>query len=675
MDENVFHKFRDKFIEEANSLLDTLEKDLLSLEKNPQEKELLESAFRAMHTLKGISAMYGFDYISDFTHILENIFQSLRDGLKVFTKEISEISLTSIDHIRRLLDDEKLQDVDNTKNHKLLLDKINDLAKISPSNRTQINITDTEKPPLKESKKQTYYIILNTDEQLYFRGISLTGILKDLSDLGEYKLQRIPVLSKNELDSWGIVLITEADISSIHEILMFIDDQCLVYKLSDANIFDANYTELLEKPQNNNSNSLTEPSILDLIENSEKQIIAPVIGLSAGNEDIFKHQANKQVKRISVDATKLDYLMYLVSELITINSQLMLSTKDKQYELLRPVVENLDSLSKHFRNNALEIRLVPLSDIALRFQRLIRDLSKQLNKKVEFVTEGIDTELDKNTIDLLAEPLMHIVRNCIDHGIETPTKRKSVGKPETGTIKLSASQSGNFVLVKVEDDGSGIDIEKVRLKAVEKGILKTDDKPSEKEIFDIIFLPGFSTTQSLTEVSGRGVGMDVVRKKIGDLRGEIIVNSEIGKSTSFTLKLQQSVAIIDSLLFLVDESYFIVPMSEVEVCVQEEISFLNSRENTGTIVFNDELIPFLDLRKTFKLKGNYYNKVKMVIIRKNDHFTALMSDSIIGEHQAVLKPISKKLEQKQLLLAASQLGDGNIAFMLDTQALTKTLGN
>jgi two-component system chemotaxis sensor kinase CheA len=672
MSENVFHKFREKFIEEANSLLDSLEKDLLSLEKNPDEKELLESAFRAMHTMKGISAMYGFDFISEYTHFLENIFQNLREGSKVFSKEISEISFLSIDHIHKLLDDEKLQDADNISNHKILMAKINELAQgESPieakTMQEQVNVKP-EKGSM--ARKCTFFVVVNTDEQMFFRGISLTSIIEDLSDIGEIRLQRIPVLSTHDIDSWGIAVITEKSIEAILDIFLFIDDQCIIYKLADYNIFETEQPAIQPFSAPNAFHQMQELSILDLIETNDKHIIPKIIPNQSEIDGVIRQQATKQMtKRISVDAGKLDYLMYLVSELITINSQLMQATKDRQYLGLRPYVESLDSLSKNFRNNALEIRLVPLSDIALRFQRLIRDLSKQLNKKIEFVTEGIETELDKNTIDLLAEPLMHIVRNCIDHGIETPENRKITRKPETGIVKLSALQSGNYVFVKIEDDGSGIDKEKVRLKAVEKGILKADDKPSDKELFDIIFLPGFSTAQSLTEVSGRGVGMDVVKKKISDLRGEIIISSEKGVGTSFTLKLQQSIAIIDSLLFNVEDNYFIVPMSEVEVCIQEDINFINTRQNTGTIIYNEELIPFINLRKILNIKGFYNKKVKLIIIRNSDRFTALMADEIIGEHQAVLKPMGKLLQSQKYLLAASQLGDGSMSFMLNTGAL------
>ena len=674
MSDNILQRFRDKFIDEAIMLLDRLEKDLLELEKTPDEKELLESAFRAMHTLKGVSGMYGFDYISEFTHILENIYQSLRDKTTRFNKNISDLSFEAIDHIRKLLDDEKLTNHSNKERHGVLLAKINAIANVEKKEAPKMIIEETENNDIPKTK-QSWYIILNTNEQIFFRGVSLTNIFKELSVLGEFEIQRIPVLGSSESDSWGIVLVSDCSLNDLREVFMFIEDDCQIFRITRDNIFQLEDTKL-KKPSIGTLVSDYEPSLMDIMESPDKFIQtteSPKKDVSPEQELMRQASSRQQIKRISVDAGKLDHLMYLVSELITVNSQLMLAAKDKRFEELRPHIENVDTLSKKFRNNALEIRLVPLSDIALRFQRLIRDLSAHLEKKIEFLTEGIDTELDKNMIDMLAEPLMHIIRNSIDHGIETPDKRKIQGKSEAGIIKLSATQSGNYVFIEIKDDGGGIDIEKVRQKAVEKGIISASDKPGEKEIFDFIFLPGFSTANSLTEVSGRGVGMDVVKKKIADLRGEIIINSKAGEGTSFTLKLQQSVAIIDTLLFKVEDTHLIVPMSEIEICIQEDATWLEQREHIGTIPFGDQLIYFVNLRQRLELPGSYKKKVKIIIVKKNDNYLAILADTIIGEHQAVLKPMGRALKDQKCLMAASQLGDGNLSFMLDTSVLYNSI--
>ena len=669
------NKFRDKFYEEANQLLDKVEKDLLDLEKMPNENELIESAFRAMHTIKGVSGMFGFDFVCEFTHCMESVFQLIKDKEIAFNREIFDLTFASLDHIRKLIADEHLSDKHNQEAHNKLIQEITVILEqtktgIVTSSSAEYEIIE----PTNALQINTWHILLRTDEKLYFRGISLVGIFDELSQIGNYQIARLGYLSDNLTDAWSIILSSNASKNDISDIFLFIEDNVSITQISNKNIFE-------DALKNGNDTVISEyeseQSILDYIEkggktkelNKEDEL---KLRLFNKKSDSVVSSAKQTIKRISVDSVKLDNLMFLVSELITVDSQLLLATNGEQFASIKPLVERVDALSKLFRNNAFEIRLVPLSDTVLRFQRLIRDLSRQLGKKIELVTQGTDTELDKNTIDQLNEPLMHIIRNCIDHGIEEPENRVKAGKPETGIIKISANQSGNYVIIVVEDDGSGIDTEKVRLKAVDKGLIKATDKPSCEEIFDFIFLPGFSTAENLSEVSGRGVGMDVVRKKLIDLRGDIMINSHEGVGTSFTLKLQQSVAIIDSLLFTVEDSFFTVPLSDIMICSQIGAEEVAKRSHTATLHFNDQLIPFVNLRKKLHIEGSYGNKIKVVIIKNNDHIIALLTDKIVGEHQAVLKPLGRSFRNQEYITSASQLGDGNLAFMIDTNKLFKT---
>jgi len=662
----ILQKFKQIFLEEASGLLDQLEKDLLDLEISPDNQELIESAFRAMHTIKGVSGMYGFDFVGEFTHTMENVYQAIRDKTLRFDKEIFDVTFLSIDHIRKLLTDESLSVPENQTNQKVILGTIETiLAKVNQGNANipaflnQHSNSNTQVP-------YSWHILIRANEQIYFRGISITNLFQDLASLGQYEITRLDHLSNNEIDTWSIILYSNAKENDIREVFMFIEDDCTITRLTPANLFEE---------ANQSSASIDEPSILDYIESQEKgtkEDGTPVNGTSPEKTIRSKSKADtdkKVGKRISVDSEKLDHLMYLVSELITLNSQFTLTTSDSKYEKILPYTERLDNLSKQFRNNALDIRLVPLSESILRFKRLIRDLSQQLNKDVELVTEGIDTEVDKGTIDQLSDPLMHIIRNCIDHGIETPDQRIKKGKSGTGILKITASNSGNIVIIRVEDDGSGIDLEKIRKKAIEKGIIKTTDNPSKQELLDIIFLPGFSTAQSLTEVSGRGVGMDVVRRKITELRGEVYVESEFGVGTSFTLKLQQSIAIIDTLLFKVENTFFTVAVSDINICMQIPLEEIEKRKHTRTISFENQLIPFVDVRTCFELGGHYGEMPKAIIIKTNDRQMALLTDVIIGGHQAVLKPLGSLFRNQKCIGAASQLGDGKLAFMIDTNEL------
>ncbi len=560
-----------------------------------------------------------------------------------------------------------MAEVTNQKMHHSLIESISKIISTGQDTPPKTKKENEVTSPVKAMN--TWHILLTTNEKMFFRGISLINIFKELSEIGSYEIEKAEPLSTSDSDTWNIFLTTEASENEINEVFLFIEDDCTIVNLVKGDLFGNN-----SPSQVISESDESEISILDYVEDSGKQKgKKPESEKEAKTEIVI---GKKQVKRISVDSVKLDHLMFLVSELITVNSQLSLSSRDQVYDKIRPYLEKVDSLSKQFRNNAIEIRLVPLSDTVLRFQRLIRDLSKQLNKKVDFVTQGTNTELDKNTIDQLTEPLMHIVRNCLDHGIENPETRLQKGKPEQGTITMSAYNSGNNVFIEISDDGSGINIEKVRNKAIDKGIIKPQDKLDKTDIFSLIFLPGFSTAQSLTEVSGRGVGMDVVRKRISDLRGEIFIDSEQGVGTTFTLKLQQSMSIVDSLLFTIDDNFFTVPISDIEICSQVSSHEIDQRRHTSTLPFNNGLIPFIDLRMLLKLGGNYKENLKLIVIKNSEREIALLSDKIVGEHQAVLKPLGKSLRNQKYITSASQLGDGNMAFMIDINSLMKnTIGS
>lgn len=662
----ILQKFKLVFLEEASGLLDQLEKDLLDLEVSPEDKDLIESAFRAMHTIKGVSGMYGFDYVSEFTHNLESLYQAIRDKIARFDKKIFDITFHSVDHIRKLLNDEQLQVPENQANQNSIMAEIKAILEVIPAIKSGSSVSEENNSGSKNNPS-TWHILIRANEQIYFRGISITSLFHDLASLGQFEISRLDHLSNEGIDTWSIILYSSASENDIREVFMFIEDDCTITRLTNRNLFEDAMPISMDNEQ----------SIIEFVEYQEKRDTSSTAQNQTPCEKTNEKTDNgkKQVKRISVDSAKLDHLMYLVSELITLNSQFNLTTSDSKFEKIWPYTERLDNLSKQFRNNALDIRLVPLSESILRFKRLIRDLSRQLDKDVELITEGIDTEVDKGTIDQLSDPLMHIIRNCIDHGIEMPHIRKQKGKPESGTIKISASNNGNVVVIRIEDDGSGIDLEKIQKKAVEKGIIKATDKPTRSELLDMIFMPGFSTAQNLTEVSGRGVGMDVVKRKIMELRGEVIVDTETGVGTSFTLKLQQSIAIIDTLLFKVQDTFFTVPISDINICMQIPSEEIEKRKHTCTIPFENQLIPFVDIRNQFHLGGTYHEITKAIILRNNDRQLALLTDTIIGGHQAVLKPLGNLFRDQKCIGAASQLGDGKLAFMMDTNELFITAEN
>lgn len=370
-----------------------------------------------------------------------------------------------------------------------------------------------------------------------------------------------------------------------------------------------------------------------------------------------------------VASDKLDSLMNLVSELVTTQARLSLMAEQIDDTGLSALAEEVEKISRRLRDNAFSICLVPIAHIFTRFQRMIRDVSHELQKQVEFVTEGGETEMDKTILDSLADPIMHMLRNSLDHGIEPAAERIRKGKPAQGKITLRAFYSGIHVHIQVADDGAGIHVEKVRQKAVAKGIIPADKVLQDKEIKELIFAPGFSTTEAVTEISGRGVGMDVVKQKVAQLRGEIEVQSTLGAGTAITLKLPLTLSIMDGLLVEVAHTRYIIPLAAVDRCC--EVRACQLQNFNELFAFEGEQYPFIDLRSGFEHQDTLEKRLPesltyLVLIRYGQQKVGLAVDHIVGEYQAVLKPLGEYYKDQEFLSGASILGDGTIALVLDT---------
>jgi two-component system, chemotaxis family, sensor kinase CheA len=653
---------KQKFIDEANDLLSGLDNDLLELEAQPDSKQHIDQVFRTMHTIKGSSGMYGLDKISEITHHLETLYDLVREKKLIVNKALINLTFSTADHIRNLLIDQNLKNGENSDNHTLLL---NTLSQFQQNAGIDIPVSKTKITPVEKTGTETWQVLLYPDESMIFRGINLSIIISDLHSLGKC------VIHSNQDDSsltfWSIFIVTDKGRDAIEDALLFITEHCKINKIADFDIFDE--TELLKKNKENEDRDANYwgTSVLTNTQQNEIQNV-----LVETENIIIKKNKIRVSNRINVDASKLDTLMYLVTELVTTKSELLLSIQKQSEIKILETAEKIDKLSKLFSENALSIRLVPLQEMLMKYQRLIRDLSNSLGKKVNFSIKGEDTELDKNIVDVIAEPIMHLIRNCIDHGIELPEKRIESGKDEIGTIFFNAYESGNNVYIQVGDDGVGIDTDYIYRKAVDQNFIQPGTQLNEKEIFGLIFVPGFSTAQSLTEVSGRGVGMDIVQKKIHEIRGEVLVESTKGKGTTFTIKLQQTISIIDTLLIMSDGSTYAIPIEDVESCDLEEHNIIFKRQNS-LIDYNGELVPFIYLRENFSSISEIPEKEKLIFITKQNKKYAIIADEIIGQHQAVIKPLNKTFETINFLSGASILGDGSIALLIDTEKLKDLL--
>ncbi len=648
------------FINESNQLLTKLDNTLLELEENPGDPNLIDEAFRAMHTIKGSSGMYGYDKITEVTHEIETLFDLVRNNQMNVTKSLIELTFATCDHIRRLLCDESAESQESEDNHTTILQSIaqlkGDTDIIEISSATKDQNSEVEKDGAK--KVATWNILFYPDEEIVLRCINLIYVFQDLLELGEYKINHHPFGAEDN-QYWSIFLITSQPYDEIENVLLFVMDYCKVTKIADYDIFNTEaFTERQEYEETLALKSAEETSADHF---KDDKIIDNLKSLKSSTT-----QQNVSSTHVNVDATKLDTLMYLVSELVTTKSELVLSIENEDLEKQRNAVEKIENLSKLFSENALDLRLVSLNEMLNRFKRLIRDLSKELNKDIEFVIKGEDTELDKSIIDVIREPVLHLLRNCVDHGIELQEERLEKDKTAQGTIKFEAVKTGNNVHIYISDDGKGIDPTVIYNKAVEKGFIAPGTELSEKEIYDLIFLPGFSTAKSLNNISGRGVGMDIVHKKIQEIRGEISISSSINQGTLFSIKLQQTISILNTLLVVSNDTTFAIPIEDIESCILESTGTLYDRRS-NLVEYETKLIPFFRLdslwmeNKTDLSRDNE----KLIVINKQNKKFAVVVDSIIGEFQAVTKGIGEVFNDIPFISGASLLGDGSIALLLD----------
>ncbi len=667
MSVNDISKFKTLFIEEATTLLNSMESIILQLEENPRNMDLIQEVFRVMHTIKGVSGMYGYNAMSELTHNAENIYDLIRNGTIELTQEILDQTLIIVDQLFALIKDEHFEKKENQQKQTELHDWCNQIITQSKNKTKKFEL----KKLVSKDNLVTYNVIFHTHQSIIDRRINVFYTIKDLAEIGEIRsINALPVDGEDE-ERWSIFVVGNFNQMDIEDALMFVYEYCIIRKVADFDVFNTEemakiQKELLLEEEIHLSNTNTEETNSN---NKPKVKTEPKLN----NTESMIASIRQNMNRISVDSEKLDYLMYLVSEFITTSSQLNLSSKENGFESIRPQIEKLDRLSKQFRNNALEIRLIPMRDMVPKFNRLVRDISNNLGKEIEFATEGMETELDKSSIDLVAEPMVHMLRNALDHGIELPEDRIAAGKDAKGTIKLKAYNSGNNIFIEISDDGKGLNRDSITKKAISQGLINKGDNLSDKDIYKLICEPGFSTASEVTSISGRGVGMDVVKQKIAEMRGELEISSISGKGTTFTIKLQQSIAILDTLLVRSGKMKFLLPLSDVEICAQMQYENVEKRLKHATVDFEEELIPFVSLRNLFDINEEQNKMAKMIMIKKNNNKFAIFADEILGQHQAVLKPMGELVKSHEEISAASVLGNGEVAFLLDTNSINQNL--
>jgi len=630
-----------EFLIEAEEILDSLDQDLVELEQNPTDKELLNKIFRGMHTLKGGAGFLGLTSVVELAHKLEDIFNKLRNDEMTLDSDKMDIILEGIDTLKNsiysLKESEEIPELEEIKE---ILNKLESVltGEAIPVNEESVESKETEDlefsedldPDLKELFKK-------------FKGKPLEEILEE-----------IILLPPEERPDIGVIEKLEKLIAEGKDITDFVKKR---------------EKEVVEKRE-------------ELREVSKETLQTPN---SNGSKPEKKEKKEKKEEVIRIDVNRVETLMNLVGELVLDRNRIVrlaytnLTGVEKSEEGIEDLMEAITGLSRtvsDLQDAVMKLRMQPVKRVFSKFPRIVRDLAKKLNKKVQLELEGEETEIDRSILDKIEEPLIHLVRNAIDHGIETPEERVEKGKPETGTIKLAAYQEGDRIILLIEDDGRGIDVDKVKRKAIEKGLINPEQAAnlSDKEAYELILMPGFSTAEQVSDVSGRGVGMDVVASTVHSLRGSIEIESELGKGTRIYMKLPLTVAIIRTLMVGIKDRIFAIPLFSVVEIVKYDPESVKQVGQFRSFMLRDEVYLMFTLNELFEVEDER-EKQFVIIIRVGEKNIAIAVEDLFGEEEIVIKPLGKLLNNTPGVAGATITGDGKVVLIIDTNSLIGNLKN
>jgi two-component system, chemotaxis family, sensor kinase CheA len=662
------------FRQEARELLEQLEAGLLDLEQDPSNADLINSTFRALHTIKGSGAMFGFTAVAEFVHEFETAFDQVRKGQSQANAALIGVALDAKDHIHLLIEtpDAEIGGGDVILNNLRTIIAGGTPAAAAPAPEPAKRVA---KPaaPAKPSSKSVWRLefYLPSDSLVY--GTNPVLLLDELAEIGPTIVtaltNRIPDLAALDPEvphiGWRVDIEAEDPTAAIDDVFLFLRDnmELTLTRLGEG------ATAPIPEPRLEPATAIA----ADLLEAEPAPVAAALAAQSptpkpkpATGADTADRAAASSLR---VPAERLDELMDRVGELVIAQARLSQIAGLSSDSALKTVAEELERLSSGLRDTTMGIRMVPIGTLFSRFRRLIHDLSSELGKQIEFITTGEDTELDKTMIERLADPLVHLIRNSVDHGLENAETRLAAGKPAKGVVRLSAVYSGAEVAISVTDDGAGLNTARIRAKAEENGLISPDAKLTEQELHHLIFAPGFSTAKEVTSLSGRGVGMDVVKRTIDGLRGTIDVSSKPGEGSTMTLRLPLTLAIIDGMLVRVGNGRYTIPLAAVEECVELPEGLEAHAKGRNFLDIRGALVPYLRLREVFGTRAEPEPHQKVVIVSSGEGRVGLVVDQIIGNNQTVIKQLSKLHSGIKSFSGATILGDGSVALILDTAHL------
>lgn len=706
------------FMQEAKDLLEEMESSLLVLEENPDDSETINSVFRAMHTIKGSSGLFGFSPVVSFTHEAETVLDQVRNNERKIDDDLISTLLDCKDHTANLLEfcvespeaevTEELTTIGNRLVHQLTgIDKANDTLAVVSLDDEEVAVES-----LSDVKDMTdsWLISLVFKADAFRMGVdplSFFRYLKTLGDIQQVLVITSDIPSTEDFDAESCYLNcklafrSDADKQTIEDVFEFASDDCDINILAPHSKVEA-YHSLLDDLGDDSSvrrlgdllvevGALTENDIAKAVhaqesadtdggENQkplgeilvERQVVhRTVVDKALEKQQEVKKRLAVKANYIRVDSGKLGELINLVGELVISGAAMDLMVERHGLTDVEEVAETMNSLVSNIRDIALELRMVPIGETFSRFKRVVRDVSKELNKNIDLKITGGETELDKTVIEKINDPLTHLIRNSLDHGIETPEKRLEAGKPEKGNIELTARHESGHIIIQIIDDGTGLDTEKILAKAIANGLIPEDHDLTDQETYDLIFAAGLSTKNQASDLSGRGVGMDVVRRNIEALRGNVNIDSREGEGTTITIQLPLTLAIIDGFMVEAMNERYIIPLSMVEECVEMNSEEWDVDDVQHHVNLRGVVLPYLRLGEYFSAGESRTKKGResLVVVRSGKNKAGFVVDQLHGEHQTVIKPLGKVFENVTGLTGATVLGDGNVALILDVQGL------
>jgi len=681
-------QFYQTFFDESFEGLDIMESGLLGLDVGAADAETINTVFRAAHSIKGGSATFGFTVVAEFTHLMETLLDEMRDGTRMVTEESVDYLLKSVDCLKELLtavQNKADYNEDFVTEVKVGLERLlhgDEASSKSEADKMAESTGDVE-GWLIDFKPADYLLKTGNDPVRLINELSLLGKIETTCDT-----DRLPFFSALEPEliylSWHIKLEGNVSKEQINEVFEWIDD--------DA---DITLSCLSGEPEKSDSSAGQDESAVATVTPveepeepeepltekpaSESVPVASVVEEAKKPKADSKAAASKKPAKdqssIRVSIDKVDELINLVGELVITQSMLSQLGETVTKETIEKLQDGLGQLERNTRElqeSVMRIRMLPISFAFQRFPRMVRDLSNQLGKEIELRLLGEQTELDKTVMEKIGDPLVHLVRNSVDHGIETPEEREANGKPRKGTVELNAFHQGGNIVIEITDDGKGIDKDVIFAKAVEKGVINANESLTDEQIFDLIFAPGFSTAAVVSGVSGRGVGMDVVKRNIRELGGNIEVKSEQGKGSTIIIRLPLTLAILDGQLIRVGDDTYIIPLISIIESLQVEKSQINSIGGQAELYkLRDEYLPVVRLYETFGLKPDSTDLSDglIVIVEGEGGQAGLFVDDLLGQQQVVIKSLETNFRPVEGISGATILGDGTVALILDITGL------